>query len=283
MVDPERTSDSKPMPEQPNDHEWWIDYANLDERTKNMLRQRKRNRPCTGGRVFFALFLILIGVLLFLNNIGVIPVRNIWDYWPLIFVGGGIGRLINSRDTTGRLLGFLLISLGVVILLVTLHIVQIHTHDESWPLALLLIVFGVVLLVKVVQPSAITRQSFGLPTPVAHDTSNVVNDVAVLAGIKRKLETGDFRGGTILTVFGGVEIDLRRSQITAPERTATLEIKAVFAGAKLRVPETWRVNIIGASVFGAYEDKTIPPNTGPNSPTLVITGHSIFSSVEIEN
>lgn len=271
------------MPEQQNDHEWWIDYANLDDRTKALLRQRRRNKPCTGGRVFFALFLIIIGVLLFLDNIGVIPVRNIWDYWPLIVVGGGIGRLINARDAAGRVLGFLLISLGVLILLVTLHIVRIHTHDESWPLALLLIAFGVALLVKIVQPSAITRQSFGLPAPVAQDTSNAMNDVAVFAGIKRKLESPDFRGGTILTVLGGVEIDLRRSEITAPERTATLEIKAVCAGAKLRVPETWRVNIIGASVFGAYEDKTIPPNTGLNSPTLVITGHSIFASVEIEN
>lgn len=271
------------MPEQQNDHEWWIDYANLDERTKALLRQRKRHRPSPGGRVFFAFFLIAIGVLLFLDNIGLLPVRNIWDYWPLIIVAGGISRLTSCRDAAGRVLGVLLICVGALTLLVTLQIVHIHTHDESWPLALLLIAFGIVLLVKVLQPTAITRQSFGLPAPVAHDTSNVVNDVAVLAGIKRKLETNNFRGGTILTVFGGVEIDLRRSQITAPERTATLDIKAVFAGAKLRVPETWKVNIIGASVFGAYEDKTIPPNTGPNSPTLVITGQSIFASVEIEN
>lgn len=271
------------MPEQQNDHEWWIDYANLDERTKALLRQRKRGRPCTGAGLFFALFLILVGVLLFLDNIGLIPVRNIWDYWPLFIVAAGISRLTSSRDAAGRLFGSFLISIGILVLLVTLHILRIHTRDESWPLALLLIAFGVVLLVKVLQPGAITRQAFGLPTPVAADTSNVLNDVAVLAGIKRKLEAGNFRGGVITSVFGSVEIDLRRSQITVPERTATLEIKAVFAGVKIRVPETWKVNIIGASVFGAYEDKTIPPNTGPSSPTLVITGQSIFASVEIEN
>lgn len=272
------------MPEQQNDNEWWIDYANVDERTKAMLRQRKRRRPSTGGRAFFAIFLIAVGVLLFLDNIGLIPIRNIWNYWPLFIVAGGLGKLANCRDAAGRVLGILLVCIGVLTLLVTLDIVQIHTHDQSWPLALLLIAFGVVLLLKVVQPTAISRQSFGLPAPAPPEqSSNVLNDVAVLAGIKRKLETANFQGGTILTVFGGVEIDLRRSQITTPERTAALEIKAVFAGAKIRVPETWRVNIAGASVFGAYEDKTIPPTTGPNSPTLVITGHSIFSSVEIEN
>jgi hypothetical protein len=272
------------MAEQQNDHEWWIDYANLDERTKALLRQRRRRHgPPTGVRLFFALFLIVAGVLLFLYNIGLIPVQNIWNYWPLIVVAGGIGRFINSRDAAGRVFGLILVVIGALILLVTLGIVHIHTRDESWPLALLLIAMGTALLVKVLQPGAITRQAFGLPTPVPTDASNTLNDVAVLAGIKRKLETDNFRGGTISSVFGGVDIDLRRAQITVPERTATLDIKAVCAGVKLRVPETWRVNIIGASVFGAYEDKTIPPNTGPNSPTLVITGHSIFASVEVEN
>jgi predicted membrane protein len=149
-------------------------------------------------------------------------------------------------------------------------------------LALLLIAFGVALLIKVLEPGS-SRRSFGLPAPAKTDTNNVLNDFAVLGGIKRKLETGSFQGGTIVSVLGGVEVDLRRSQISTPERTATLEIRAVFAGTKIRVPETWNVNVVGASIFGSYEDKTIPPNTGSHSPTLVITGYSVFASIEIEN
>ena len=271
------------MPEQQNDHEWWIDYANLDERTKAMLRQRKRRRSSPGSRLFFAIFLIAVGVLLFLDNIGLIPVRNIWDYWPLILVAAGLGRLLNCRHAAGRLVGFFLIAFGALILLITLHIVHIHSRDGTLPVALLLIAFGVALLVKMLEPGRMTGHPFGLPAPVSGDTSSVLNEVAIFAGIKRKLETGNFQGGSIFSTFGGVEIDLRRSQITAPERTATLDVKAVCAGVKLRVPESWKVNVIGASIFGAYEDKTIPPNTGPNSPTLVITGHSVFASVEIEN
>jgi len=269
------------MPDQ-QDEEWWVQYANLDERTKALLRQRRRrNRPAR-SRLFFAIFLIVVGVVLFLDNIGLIPVRNIWEFWPLILIAAGLGRLTSCRDTAGRGIGVFLVLIGAVMLQITLGIVHIHTRDGSWPLALLMIAFGVALLLKVWGPG-VGRGSFGLPAPSTSQADNVLNDVAVLGGIKRKLETGNFQGGLIVSVFGGVEIDLRRSQITAPERTAAIEIRAVFAGVKLRIPESWKVNIAGASVFGAYEDKTIPPNTGPNSPTLMITGHSVFASVELEN
>jgi predicted membrane protein len=271
------------MAEQQHDDEWWIDHTNLDERTKALLRQRRRRHGSAGSRLFFAIFLIAVGILLFLDNIGLIPVRNIWDYWPLILVAAGLGRLINCRHPQARLIGFFLVLFGALLLLVTLHIVQIHTRDGSWPLALLLIAFGVALLIKVLEPAGIRGQSFGLPAPVADDAINFLNDTAILGAIKRKLETPNFRGGAIFSSFGSVEIDLRRSQISAPERTATLDIRAVFGGAKIRVPENWKVNIIGASILGAYEDKTIPPNTGPNSPTLVVTGFSVFSGIEIEN
>ena len=267
------------MPDQ-QDEEWWVQYANLDERTKALLRQRRRrNRPAR-SRLFFAIFLIVVGVVLFLDNIGLIPVRNIWEFWPLILIAAGLGRLTSCRETAGRGIGAFLVLIGILMLLVTLGILHIHTKDGTWAVALLLIAFGVALLIKMLEPG---RASFGLPAPVPSNSDSVLNDVAVLGGIKRKLETGNFQGGLIVGVFGGVEIDLRRSQITATERTATLEIRAVFAGVKLRVPESWKLNVIGASVFGNYEDKTIPPNTGSNSPTLIITGHSVFASVEIEN
>lgn len=269
------------MPEQQRGDEWWFDHANLDERTRAIL-QRRRRCASPASRLFFAIFLILVGVLLFLDNVGILRVRNLWNYWPLILVAAGIGRLMNSRDTGARLIGLFLVLLGSVILLVTLGILHIHTRDGSWPVALLLIAFGVSLLVKVLEPGA-GRRSFGLPAPASAESTNVLNDMALLGGIKRKLETANFQGGAIVSILGGVEIDLRRSQISAPERTAALDIRAILAGTKIRVPETWRVNVLGASILGSYEDKTIPPNTGPHAPTLVITGYSVFASIEIEN
>ncbi len=66
-------------------------------------------------------------------------------------------------------------------------------------------------------------------------------------------------------------------------RSVGVDVNALFGAVKIRIPETWRVNLNGSSILGVFEDKTVPPNTGPDAPVLVITGYSAFSAVEIEN
>jgi alkanesulfonate monooxygenase SsuD/methylene tetrahydromethanopterin reductase-like flavin-dependent oxidoreductase (luciferase family) len=64
-----------------------------------------------------------------------------------------------------------------------------------------------------------------------------------------------------------------------------VDANAAFGAIKLRVPETWRVVVHGDAVFGAFEDKTVPPRPGPgiDPPILIITGNAAFGAVEIEN
>ena len=60
---------------------------------------------------------------------------------------------------------------------------------------------------------------------------------------------------------------------------------ALFGGVDIRVPDTWRVVLKGMGVFGAFEDKTVPPKTDPNvkTPELVITGAALFGGVKVDN
>jgi hypothetical protein len=95
------------------------------------------------------------------------------------------------------------------------------------------------------------------------------------------VDTADFRGGAALSVLGSLELDLRHARILDPSQPVQLEVSAVLGEAKIRMPETWRVRIHGASIMGNYEDKTVPGNLPMDAPTIVITGHSILASVEI--
>jgi len=112
---------------------------------------------------------------------------------------------------------------------------------------------------------------------------NSLDEVAVFGAIKRKLDTLDFRGGEVRTLFGEVKIDLRHTGIASREEPVTVDATAVFGAVKIRVPDGWRVNVSGMGVLGAYEDKTIPPSQTAGAPLLIITGLSMFGSVEIEN
>ncbi len=96
--------------------------------------------------------------------------------------------------------------------------------------------------------------------PLAPSNNGLAGAWAVFSSVKRRVEDQDFKGGEVVAVFGEVKIDLRKAGIASGE--AVIEVNAVFAGVDIRVPETWLVVLRGAGIFGAFEDKTIPPRTG---------------------
>jgi predicted membrane protein len=235
------------------------------------------------SRLFFAGFLIVAGTLLFLGNLGILPSFNIWSFWPLLIVALGISKIANSRDSANRLLGFLLSFFGLFFLLVTLGLIQIRARDHSWPISMLLIAFGLAMLIKVLEERDPARPMWTGFRPLRRSTPNGLSDFTVMGTVKRRVDTVDYRGGNALSVLGNIELDLRHARITDPSQIVHLEVSAILGSAKIRVPENWRVQMHGASILGTYEDKTIPPNTAAAAPTLVITGFSFMSAVEVED
>jgi predicted membrane protein len=240
---------------------------------------RRRGRAL-GPRLVFAIFLIVAGTLLFLNNIGLIPVHDIWVYWPLVLVALGVAKLASSYGRVGQVWGIILVAGGALLLAGNLGLV--HLRDNMfWPL--LLIVFGVVVLVQTLESRKASKHAFGFPRGPARSSDTQLRDSAIFGNVKRKLDTQTFQGGEVFSVFGSVDIDLRRAQISSIEKSASLEVSAVFGSVKIRIPDTWKVDVNGTAILGSYEDKTIPPRASAETPTLVITGYSVFGSVEIED
>jgi hypothetical protein len=92
----------------------------------------------------FALALIVAGALLFLDNLGIVPIEDIGAYWPLAFVVYGLGTLYYKRSPISMIWSGSLILAGVLLVLGNLHILHV-TVGALWPL--LLIALGATLLV----------------------------------------------------------------------------------------------------------------------------------------
>lgn len=255
---------------------------NFDNERWSQMRRQWRHLPAP--RLFIAILLIAAGTLLFLSNLGLLPAFNFWAFWPLIFVVGGVGKLVSDTSRAGQALGIVLIAGGSLFLLVSLGILHIRAHDDSWPLSLLLIAFGTIALIKILDANENARTRVGFPTGTGSLSADLVKEQVVFGSLKRKVETQSFQGGKLETVFGSIELNLRRAQITCPQKFATIEVNVVFGSVELRVPETWRVVASAASIFGSVEDKTLANKAASfDGPTLFITGSVVFASVEIKD
>ncbi len=244
---------------------------------------RRRPFASEGTRIVLAIGLIVAGTLLFLGNLGILPVRTIWAFSPVALVGVGVLRLARSGGVLGKFFGIALIVFGSLFLLINLNVLHLRSHDGSWPLSLLLITFGLAMLARRINGEGMDFRNPTFFKQPAGVHENSLRDWAVLGNVKRRLDTPAFEGGEVACLFGSVDIDLRRARISPAVRSVTVEAHAIFGQVKLRAAEGWKVIVNGAGVLGSFEDKTLPPVTPDDGPVLIVTGMAIFGSIEIED
>lgn len=239
----------------------------------------RAGRSSRGG-LFWGAFLILGGLALLLDQMGIISVERLWRFWPMILIFIGLWNLVCE---SGRVFGAVMVILGVLFQLDTLGIAH-FSWAQLWPVAI--IAAGVLIMwssLKARKISKVVGSVLGANSQA--DPQTTLNEVAIFGGIERRITIQDFQGGNINAIFGSVELDLRDANILQDE--AVLEINAVFGSVELRVPEAWQITSRGHAAFGSFQDDTRSYRTGdsaiPPRKWLILTGAAVFGSVEIKS
>jgi hypothetical protein len=105
-----------------------------------------------------------------------------------------------------------------------------------------------------------------------------VDLVANFAPLEFHSISESFRGGTVTTMFGGGELDLRDA--TLDPAGATIHMNALFGGGNLVVPETWNVEskLVG---IGGIGDGRAKLDRAADAPVLRIDGTAVFGGWSI--
>ncbi len=104
---------------------------------------------------------------------------------------------------------------------------------------------------------------------------------AVLGGVKKNIQSKNFKGGEIVCFMGGAEISFMQADILQP---VVLEVNTVFGGTKLIIPGNWEVQSEISAVFGGVEDKRNFQNQNPDTDKkIILKGSCLFGGVEINN
>lgn len=249
------------------------------------------------GRIVAGAILIGLGLIYTLDRFGVLYAGHVFRYWPLILVGIGITKVFQSSLSTQRTGGFVLIGIGAVLLLWTLHVPWFRMRDV-WPLILLLVGGSLVwqaLAHRRLPPGApgagspaervLENAREGLASERGRGTEvagSFLNEFAVMGGGDRVVRTQDFQGGEITAIMGGFGIDLRGAAIAG--ESATLHIFTLWGGVDLKVPEDWNVVMSGSPILGVFTNsaKAFRAGDAP-AKTLIVKGVAIMGGVEVKN
>jgi len=286
------------------DTERW-EQRNRERMERHRLRQERwaqRRDACGGpnatGGMIMGLAVIAVGVLFLLRNVGVLYFDDIWQYWPVILILVGISKLANTHSASQVTSGLIIGGIGTIFLLRNLGYIYGDIWQYLWPG--ILIAVGLSILVKHLEGRDLGLNP-GSPSPAGSSSpgtgstfppgsgftsttsgANYLHAECVFSGTRQKIETQDFLGGKVTTIFGGAEIDLRSAGTKREE--VSIKAEAVFGGIELWVPAHWQTIVRGSGVFGSFEDKTFPVAPGQGkTPRLVVTGSAVFGSVIVKN
>ena len=222
-------------------------------------------------QILLGVLIILFGLLLTLDRLGVMDAGELLRYWPALVIVYGASRFFQPPGSRGRTWGGILMLAGTALLIDRLDLFDFQIAS-LWPV--LLILGGAV----------IVSRAFGRRTErragAEAEREDSVNGMAVFGGLERIVSSADFRGGELTAIMGGCDVDLRQCAIrTSP---AAIDVFALMGGIKIIVPASWNVEANGFPLFGAIEDKTRHPDDAA-APRLLVRGSAIMGGVEITN
>lgn len=84
---------------------------------------------------------------------------------------------------------------------------------------------------------------------------------------------------TATAIMGGVEIDLREVEFTAP--VLTVECVVIMGGVEIKVPEGVTVEVGGLGIMGGFGGKS-QKSPRPGAPVVRVTGFALMGGVEVK-
>jgi hypothetical protein len=116
--------------------------------------------------------------------------------------------------------------------------------------------------------------------PIDDPEAKEIRLAAIFEPILYRSTATSFQGGTIDFWYGGGVVDLRDA--TLDPAGAHLEVRAVFGGGQLLVPDSWKVtaHVLG---IGGFADARPQADHSDAAPQLTITGVAVFGGFAVSS
>ncbi len=223
------------------------------------------------GNILWGVALILIGVIIGLNAVGITKINIFFQGWWTLFII--IPSFIELFRSSEKMWNFIWLVIGVALLLCAQNILSFGLIVKLiFPFILIMI--GISILLKDVFHQKITDKIKNLN----NNKEGFESYCATFGEQKADLSGQEFKGANLDAIFGSVTLDLSKAIL---KQDQVINANAVFGGVEIRVPSGVNIKVKSTPVFGGVQNKTrIEYNE--NLPTIYINGTAMFGGVEIK-
>ena len=256
------------------------------ESTRIERRIKRREKYVGSGHVLIGIFILLIGAIGLLKTLS-LPIPDWIFSWPMLLIG--LGFLLGLRSQFQNVTWLILMLIGSLFLMNHIY-PELAMRRYIWPLALIMV--GAFLIFRPRRQSWNRRnmddenKPSGIEESSPYENKNYssedfIESTSIFGGIKKNVLSKKFKGGDVVNIMGGTEINLMQADING---RVILEIVQIFGGTKLIVPAHWEIKPEMVALFGGIEDKRQMQNVTHNpDKILVLKGTTMFGGIDIRN
>ena len=216
----------------------------------------------------WGLVCIALGIIIGLNSLGVTDIDIFFKgWWTLFIIVPSFIGLFDDEDKTGNLIG---LGIGVLLLLGVNNVISFELIGKLI-VPFILVAIGLSILFRETIKSSITKK-------VMSANKDGLEPITATFGGQKAIKDGEeFKGANIDSVFGGVELDLRKSII---EKETIIKASAIFGGIDIYVPEGVNIKIKSTPIFGGVSNKA--KYNKESEKTIYVDAFCMFGGIEIK-
>ena len=222
-------------------------------------------------RAFLSIVVVALGGVLLLKNLDIINIS--WDiFWGTVWAAGfvlsGLVNIFNYRNKTAWIWGLLLVAIGILIGLNSYGIVDVSIWKIFWPVVLIAV--GLTIMFNISPKVAKCSKKPGKDGSIGNEK------IACFWGEEDAVK-GDYTGGSLVAIFGGVDLDLRQAKI---KDGSVIEIFTFCGGVNITLPDDVIIENEVRGFLGGTDDKTLPKDSSKK--TLYLKGECILGGLEMK-
>lgn len=262
-----------------------------DFQSRREARRQRRNEVMgfrdghQRGHVWTGVLLLLVGIAALLRSY--MPDFPRWvSSWQMLLIV--LGLFVGFRHRFYGVAWFVLILIGGIFL-ANDYFLKGELRIHIWPV--ILIVIGIFFIFRSSSasrcgsvkknPGETGGGNFMDPGKESYSQEDFIDTTSIFGGTKKIILSKDFKGGDIVNVFGGTELNFTQADI---KNIAVLELTTIFGGTKLIIPSHWSVRSEAVTIFGGIEDKRqMPPLNDQPEKVIVLKGTVIFGGIDIKS